>query len=284
MPAQLIDGKALADSLRAEIRTRAERFAKEHGRPPGLEVVLVGDDPASQVYVRNKDKAAAEAAFRGVVHRMPASSTEEEVIAKVRALNADAAVDGILVQLPLPEHIEAQRVVDAISPAKDVDGLHPVNAGLLASGRPGLRPCTPSGVMRMLASIGAKLGGKRAVVVGRSNLVGKPLALMLLEKNATVTIAHSKTADLKEVCREADILVAAVGVAHLIRGDFVKPGAIVIDVGMNRGEDKKLTGDVDFAAAREHASFITPVPGGVGPMTIAVLLANTLEAAERSRS
>jgi methylenetetrahydrofolate dehydrogenase (NADP+)/methenyltetrahydrofolate cyclohydrolase len=279
MTAQLIDGKALAESLRAEVRARASEFAGKHGRAPGLEVVLVGDDPASQVYVRNKEKAATEAGFHGAVHRLPGDSSEADVLAKVRALNADPAVDGILVQLPLPKQIRAQAILDAISPEKDVDGLTPVNAGLLVAGRPGLRPCTPSGVMHMLASVKAKLEGARAVVVGRSALVGKPIAFMLLEKNATVTIAHSKTKDLREVCRQADVIVAAVGVPALVKGDFVKEGAIVIDVGINRTAEKKLVGDVEFEAARERASFITPVPGGVGPMTIAVLLANSLDAA-----
>ncbi len=279
--AELIDGKALAAAVRGESKVRAEAFAKAHGRRPGLHVVLVGDDPASQVYVRNKEKAAAEAGFEGAVHRYPATLTQAELLAVVDRLNRDPAVDGILVQLPLPKHIDELAIVDAIDPAKDVDGLTPVSAGLLVAGRPGLRPCTPSGCIRMLDHVGCDPKGKRAVVVGRSILVGKPIALMLLERHATVTIAHSRTENLAEVVRGADIVVAAVGKARMIEGGWIKDGAVVIDVGINRLPDGKLTGDVDFAAAKERASFITPVPGGVGPMTIACLLANTVDAAER---
>ncbi|WP_394820896.1 bifunctional methylenetetrahydrofolate dehydrogenase/methenyltetrahydrofolate cyclohydrolase FolD [Pendulispora albinea] len=283
MAARILDGKALAETVRAEVRVSVDAFKAKYGRAPGLEVILVGDDPASQVYTRNKEKASNEVGMRGRLHVLPAATPEDEVLALVQRLNADEATDGILVQLPLPKGLREQRILDAVSPAKDVDGFHPINAGLLASGRPGLVPCTPRGCMRLLALAGATLKGARAVVVGRSNIVGKPVAQLLLAEHATVTIAHSRTEDLAAVCREADILVAAVGKADLIRGDFVKPGAIVIDVGMNRidaGNGKtKLVGDVTFAEAAEVASAITPVPGGVGPMTIAYLLENTVTAA-----
>ncbi|MEM7435848.1 MAG: bifunctional methylenetetrahydrofolate dehydrogenase/methenyltetrahydrofolate cyclohydrolase FolD [Myxococcota bacterium] len=278
--AELIDGKALAKEVRAEVKARAEAFAAKHGRAPGLHVVLVGEDPASQVYVRNKERAATKAAIAGEVHRLPAETSEADLLALVGKLNAADDIDGILVQLPLPDHLDDQTIVDAIDPAKDVDGLHPFNAGLLVVGRSGLRPCTPSGCMRMLAHIGCDPKGKRALVLGRSTLVGKPIALMLLEKHATVTIAHSRTADLAERVREADIVVAAVGRPNLVRGEWVKEGAVVIDVGINRLEDGSLTGDVDFEGAAARASHITPVPGGVGPMTIAMLLSNTVDAAE----
>jgi methylenetetrahydrofolate dehydrogenase (NADP+) / methenyltetrahydrofolate cyclohydrolase len=280
MTATIIDGKALAQRVRAEVRTRAKAFEEAHGRKPGLHVILVGDDPASQVYVRNKERAAATDGLAGVLHRLPAETTQDVLLAKVRELNADDAIDGILVQLPLPKHLDELAVVDAISPEKDVDGLHPVSAGLLVAGREGLRPCTPSGCMRMLEEVGCNPSGKRAVVVGRSILVGKPIALMLLEKNATVTIAHSRTAELDARVREADIVVAAVGRPKMIQGSWIKPGAVVIDVGINRLDDGSLVGDVDYDAASEVASAITPVPGGVGPMTIAYLLANTVTAAE----
>jgi methylenetetrahydrofolate dehydrogenase (NADP+) / methenyltetrahydrofolate cyclohydrolase len=280
MTATIIDGKALAQRVRAEVRTRAKAFEEAHGRKPGLHVILVGDDPASQVYVRNKERAAATDGLAGVLHRLPAETTQDVLLAKVRELNADDAIDGILVQLPLPKHLDELAVVDAISPEKDVDGLHPVSAGLLVAGREGLRPCTPSGCMRMLEEVGCNPSGKRAVVVGRSILVGKPIALMLLEKNATVTIAHSRTAELDARVREADIVVAAVGRPKMIQGSWIKPGAVVIDVGINRLDDGSLVGDVDYDAASEVASAITPVPGGVGPMTIAYLLSNTVTAAE----
>ena len=280
MAAQIIDGKQIAKRVRAEVAERSRSFAEKHGRMPGLEVVLVGEDPASQVYVRNKERAAAKCGIRGDVHRLPADASQRAVADLVARLNAEPAVDGILVQLPLPDHLDAQPVLDLIDPAKDVDGLHPLNAGLLSAGRRGLRPCTPSGCMRMLAEVGGDLKGKRAVVLGRSALVGKPIAMMLLEKHATVTIAHSRTVDLGGVCREADVLVAAVGRLGLVKGDWIKPGAVVLDVGINRGEDGKLHGDVEYEAARERASFITPVPGGVGPMTIAMLLHNTVAAVE----
>lgn len=278
--AQLIDGKELAKEVRAEVKARAEAFRATHNRAPGLEVVLVGDDPASHVYVRNKERAASKAGIAGRVHRLPAETSEADVLALIFELNGADEIDGILVQLPLPDHLDDQTIVDAIDPAKDVDGLHPFNAGLLTVGRKGLRPCTPSGCMRMLQHIGCDPKGKRALVLGRSTLVGKPIALMLLEKHATVTIAHSRTVDLADRVRESDIVVAAVGRPHLVKGDWVKEGAIVIDVGINRLEDGTLTGDVEFEGAKERASFITPVPGGVGPMTIAMLLNNTVDAAE----
>jgi methylenetetrahydrofolate dehydrogenase (NADP+)/methenyltetrahydrofolate cyclohydrolase len=279
--AQVIDGKALALTVREEVKVRAEAFLAQHGRQPGLHVVLVGEDPASQVYVRNKERAAEKCGIAGEVHRLPADTSMETLLAKVAELNAAPDIDGILVQLPLPKHLDDQTVVDAIDPAKDVDGLHPVNAGLLVVGRPGLRPCTPSGCMRMLASVGAELKGKRAIVVGRSTLVGKPIALMLLAEHATVTMAHSRTEDLAARVSESDIVIAAVGVPKLVKGEWIKPGAVVIDVGINRGEDGKLVGDVDYDSALPRAGAITPVPGGVGPMTIAMLLSNTVDAAER---
>jgi len=278
--AELIDGKALAKEVRLEVKARAEAFRATHNRAPGLHVVLVGDDPASQVYVRNKERAAVKAGIGGEVHRLPAETSEADLLSLIFELNADEDIDGILVQLPLPNHLQDQTIIDAIDPAKDVDGLHPFNAGLLMVGRKGLRPCTPSGCMRMLKHIGCDPKGKRALVLGRSTLVGKPIALMLLEKHATVTIAHSRTQDLADRVRESDIVVAAVGRPALVKGDWVKEGAVVIDVGINRLEDGTLTGDVDFEGAKEHASYITPVPGGVGPMTIAMLLNNTVDAAK----
>lgn len=280
MTAQLIDGKAVSKQVRAEAQARAAAFEKQAGRKPGLEVVLVGDDPASQVYVRNKERASTEVGMRGAVHRLPGDSSQAKVIELVKRLNADPNVDGILVQLPLPKQISPDAVIDCIDAAKDVDGLTPVNAGLLALGRPGLRPCTPYGCMRLLDEVGCDPEGKRAVVIGRSNLVGKPIAQMLLARNATVTIAHSRTADLGGLVAQADIVVAAVGKRDLVRGAWIKPGAVVIDVGMNKNEAGKLCGDVEFEAAKQRASFITPVPGGVGPMTIAMLLMNTIGAAE----
>jgi methylenetetrahydrofolate dehydrogenase (NADP+) / methenyltetrahydrofolate cyclohydrolase len=278
--AELIDGKTLAKKVRAEVKERAEAFRATHNRAPGLQVVLVGDDAASQVYVRNKERAAVEAGIEGRVHRLPAETSEADLLALIFELNGDDQIDGILVQLPLPDHLHDQTIIDAIDPAKDVDGLHPFNAGLLVVGRKGLRPCTPSGCMRMLDHIGCDPKGKRALVLGRSTLVGKPIALMLLEKHATVTIAHSRTQDLAERVRESDILVAAVGFPNLVKGDWVKEGSVVIDVGINRLDDGTLTGDVDFEGAKDRASYITPVPGGVGPMTIAMLLSNTVDAAE----
>lgn len=282
MPAQILDGKLIAERVRSEVKARAEAFEKRAGRKPGLEVVLVGDDPASHVYVNSKEKMSGQVGLRGLAHRLPADTSQADLLAKVAQLNADPAVDGILVQLPLPKGLDSQAVVHAIDPRKDVDGLHPVNAGLLATGGVGLRPCTPSGCMRLLAETGIDLTGKRAIVIGRSNLVGKPIAFMLLEKNCTVTLAHSKTVDLDQRVAENDIVIAAVGVPELVKGSWIKPGAVVIDVGMNRLPDKRLVGDVEFASAKERASWITPVPGGVGPMTIAMLMQNTVEAAERS--
>ncbi len=279
MSARILDGKAIAEKVRGEVRGEVERFTREHGRPPGLEVVLVGEDPASVVYTRNKEKASNEVGIRGKLHRLPAETTEAQLLEVIARLNADDTVDGILVQLPLPKQISEHRVLDAVDPKKDVDGFHPVNAGLLASGRPGLVPCTPRGSMRLLAEAGTPLTGARAVVVGRSNIVGKPMAQLLLAAHATVTIAHSRTKDLGAVCREADVLVVAIGRARMIQGDWVKEGATVIDVGMNRTPEGKLCGDVDTQAAAERAAWITPVPGGVGPMTIACLLENTVVAA-----
>jgi len=281
MTAQIIDGKAISQKVRDEVKAHVAAFVARHGRAPGLDVVIVGEDPASLSYTKNKEKMAKEAGMNGKLHKLPAETSEEELLALIAALNADPAVDGILVQLPLPEQIREERVLDSIDATKDVDGFHPVNAGLLMSGRPGLVPCTPKGCMRLLAECGASLKGARAVVVGRSNIVGKPMAHLLLAEHATVTIAHSRTKDLPGLCREADVLVAAVGKARMIPGDWVKPGAIVIDVGINRTADGKLCGDVDTEAAKENAAWITPVPGGVGPMTIACLLENTLIAAER---
>ncbi len=258
----LIDGKAIAQKVREEVAAKTRELTEKLGRPPGLEVVLVGDDPASQVYTRNKEKAALEVGVRGKLHTLPAATTEGELLAMVRRLNDDDTVDGILVQLPLPKHIREQSVLDAIDPRKDVDGFHPMNAGLLSSGRPSLVPCTPKGCMRLLREAGVDPSGARAVVVGRSNIVGKPMAQLLLAAHATVTIAHSKTRDLPAVCREADILVAAIGRAKMLGPEFVKEGATVLDVGMNRDENGKLCGDVDFARVRDKARAITPVPGG----------------------
>ncbi len=284
----VLDGKKLAESVRAEVREGIVAFRARYGRVPGLDVILVGDDPASDVYTRNKEKASNEVGMRGRLHRLPAATTEAELLALVAQLNADPAVDGILVQLPLPPQIDETRLLDAVDPRKDVDGFHPVNVGLLGSGRPRLVPCTPVGCMLLLRASGLDPKGARAVVVGRSNIVGKPLAQLLLAEHATVTIAHSRTRNLAALCREADILVAAVGKAELIRGDWVKPGAVVLDVGINRvdagvdanGKAKtRLLGDVAFEEAKERALAITPVPGGVGPMTIACLLQNTLKAA-----
>lgn len=279
MTARTLDGKVLAQKVRDEVRADVARFVSEFGRPPGLDVVLVGDDQASVVYTRNKEKASNEVGMRGRLHRLPAETTEAELLGRVHDLCTDDTVDGILVQLPLPKHIREDRVIDAIVPAKDVDGFHPINAGLLSAGKPSLVPCTPTGCMRLITESGVKLDGARAVVVGRSNIVGKPMAMLLLAANATVTIAHSKTHDLPGVCREADVLVVAVGRKRMVTGDWVKPGAVVIDVGINRDENGKLCGDVDTESAAERASFITPVPGGVGPMTIACLLQNTVRAA-----
>ena len=282
MTAIRIDGKAVAARLRAEVAETATAL-RGRGVVPTLAVVLVGDDPASAVYVRNKTKAAREANVDVRDHKLPAATTQAELAALIDALNRDPVVDGILVQLPLPAQLDANAVVAAIDPAKDVDGLHPSSLGYLAQGRPMLSPCTPSGCMRLLREVGAELEGAHAVVVGRSLLVGKPIALLLGNANATVTMCHSRTRNLADEVRRADIVVVAIGRAELVRGDWIKPGAIVIDVGMNRAADGKLVGDVEFAAAAERARAITPVPGGVGPMTIACLLENTVTAANRRR-
>ncbi|CAN5728314.1 bifunctional methylenetetrahydrofolate dehydrogenase/methenyltetrahydrofolate cyclohydrolase FolD [soil metagenome] len=281
MTAQIIDGTALSRQLRADVAARTAAL-KSRGITPGLAVVLVGENSASQVYVRNKVKACADAGLHSVLEQYPADMTEAELLGRVDALNNDPAIHGILVQLPLPAHIDAQKVIEAISPAKDVDGFHIASAGALMTGMPGFWPCTPYGCMKMLESIGYELRGKHAVVIGRSNIVGKPMALMLLAKSATVTICHSATADLKAMTLQADVIVAAVGKRNVLTADMVKPGAVVIDVGMNRTEEGKLCGDVDFDGVKEIAGWITPVPGGVGPMTITMLLVNTLEAAERA--
>ena len=281
MTAQLIDGVALSQQLRAQFAAQAQQL-KDRGVTPGLAVILVGEDPASQVYVRNKVKACEQAGFYSVLERQPASLTEAELLARVQALNHDPLIHGILVQLPLPSHINAQRVIEAISPDKDVDGFHVASAGALMTGLPGFWPCTPHGCMKMLEHIGLDLRGKHAVVIGRSNIVGKPMAMMLLQQNATVTVCHSATADLAHHTRQADIVVAAVGRRNVLTADMVKPGAVVIDVGMNRNDQGQLCGDVDFEGVRQVASHITPVPGGVGPMTITMLLANTLISARRT--
>ena len=281
MTAQLIDGNALSKQLRTEVTERALAL-KARGTTPGLAVVLVGHNPASQVYVRNKVKACQEAGLHSVLEQYAEDLSEAELLARVDALNHDPAIHGILVQLPLPAHIDAQKVSEAISPAKDVDGFHIASAGALMTGMPGFWPCTPYGCMKMLESIGYELRGKHAVVIGRSNIVGKPMALMLLQQSATVTVCHSATKDLKAMTLQADVIVAAVGKRNVLTADMVKPGAVVIDVGMNRNDEGKLCGDVDFAGVKEVASAITPVPGGVGPMTITMLLVNTLEAAERA--
>ena len=281
MTARIIDGKAIAAEYRAELAIRVDRL-KERGIVPGLAVVIVGDDPASHVYVRNKALASGAIGMHSEVHRFPADAQEAQLVAFVRRLNANDRIHGILVQLPLPRPIDSRAVIEAIAPEKDVDGFHFFNVGSLVAGEPGFYPCTPWGVMKMLEHEDVAIEGAHAVVVGRSSIVGKPMALLLLNAGATVTICHSKTRDLAAMTRQADILVAAVGKARLIRGDMVKPGAVVIDVGINRTPEGRLVGDVDFAAASQVASRITPVPGGVGPMTIAMLLANTVKSAERA--
>jgi methylenetetrahydrofolate dehydrogenase (NADP+)/methenyltetrahydrofolate cyclohydrolase len=281
MTAQLIDGNALAKTIRAEGAGRTAAL-KASGVNPALSIILVGDDPASQVYTKHKVNDSTETGLLATLERYPADMSEADLLARIRALNDDPLVHGILVQLPLPKHMDSQKVIETISPAKDVDGFHVASAGALMTGAPGFWPCTPYGCMKMLESIGYDLRGKHAVVIGRSNIVGKPMAMMLLAKNATVTICHSATQDLAAITRQADVVVAAVGKRNILTADMVKPGAVVIDVGMNRKEDGKLAGDVDFDGVKEVASWITPVPGGVGPMTRAMLLANTLEAADRA--
>ena len=281
MTAQIIDGKALSAQVRTEVTQRVAAL-KAQGVTPGLAVILVGDNPASQVYVRNKVKACTDCGMHSVLEKYGADMTEAALLARVQALNADAGIHGILVQLPLPSHIDAQKVIEAISPAKDVDGFHIASAGALMTGLPGFWPCTPYGCMKMLESIGCHLRGKHAVVIGRSNIVGKPMALMLLAQDATVTVCHSRTKDLKAQTLQADVIVAAVGKRNVLTADMVKPGAVVLDVGMNRNDEGKLCGDVDFDGVKAVAGHITPVPGGVGPMTITMLLVNTIEAAERA--
>jgi methylenetetrahydrofolate dehydrogenase (NADP+)/methenyltetrahydrofolate cyclohydrolase len=281
--ARIIDGKAIAARVRSDVAREVERFAADHGGArPGLATILVGDDPASAVYVGGKQKACAEVGMAAFDHRLPADAPRAEVVELIERLNADDDVSGILCQLPVPDHLDGVELTGLIDPGKDVDGLTPISAGLLALGRPGLRPCTPAGVMELLADTGVELQGAEAVVVGRSNLFGKPMGQLLLGANATVTTCHSRTRDLPGVCRRADVLIAAVGRGRMVKADWVKPGAVVIDVGMNR-IDGALAGDVDFDAVREVASAITPVPGGVGPMTIAFLLRNTLQAARMAR-
>ncbi len=281
MSAQLIDGNALARQVRERVAHRVQAL-RARGVQPHLTVILVGEDPASQVYVRNKVADSEQTGLTATLERYPAEMSEAALLARLAALNADAGVHGILVQLPLPGHMNAQAVIEAIAPEKDVDGFHVASAGALMVGQPGFRPCTPYGCMKMLESIGCDPKGKHAVVIGRSNIVGKPMALLLLQASATVTICHSATRDLKALTLQADIVVAAVGKRNLLTADMVKPGAVVIDVGMNRDDAGKLCGDVDFEGVRQVAGWITPVPGGVGPMTRAMLLVNTLEAAERA--
>jgi len=283
MAAQILDGKSLAASIRAELKQRVAALV-QRGVRPGLAVVLAGDDAASRVYVRNKTLAAAEIGVHSELHEFKADVAESTLLAKIESLNTDRGVHSILVQLPLPKHIDSARVLEAVAPAKDVDGFHEVNLGALLAGRPGVVPCTPAGVMRLIEHAGVPLAGRQAVVIGRSNIVGKPVALLLLQKDASVTICHSKSRNLAEIARQADVLVAAVGRAKLVVAPMVKPGACVIDVGVNRLADGKLAGDVDFEAVKNVAGWITPVPGGVGPMTIAMLLENCLRAASRKES
>jgi len=279
MSAQLIDGNALSQHIRAQVAEHVQHLQAK-GVQPGLAVILVGENPASQVYVRNKVKACEQAGIHSLLEKYPSQMSQADLLERVEALNQDKNIHGILVQLPLPAQIDAQKVIEAIAPDKDVDGFHVASAGALMTGLPGYWPCTPHGCMKMLEHIGYALRGKHAVVIGRSNIVGKPMAMMLLAQNATVTVCHSSTTDLKALCLQADVIVAAVGKRNLLTADMVKPGAVVLDVGMNRDEEGKLCGDVDFQAVRQVAGFITPVPGGVGPMTITMLLVNTLASAE----
>ena len=278
MTAQLIDGNALAKNIRENIKTQTALLITQY-RAPGLAVILVGENPASQVYVRNKVKACAEVGFHSIMEQYPATISEAELIAHIQRLNQDTSIDGILLQLPLPQHLDEQKIIETIALDKDVDGFHIASAGALMTGSKGFRPCTPYGCMKILESIHYDISGKNAVILGRSNIVGKPMALLLLEKDATVSICHSKTADLKHFTRAADILISATGRINMVTADMVKPGAVVIDVGINRNETGKLCGDVDFDAVKQVAGWITPVPGGVGPMTITMLLSNTLESA-----
>lgn len=281
---ELIDGKALSQKMQAELGRKVERLKEQHGIIPGLAVILVGDNPASQVYVRNKERSALEAGFKSETLRLSESISQEELIDIIHQYNEDKSIHGILVQLPLPQHINDKKIILAIDPKKDVDGFHPMNTGHLWSGRPMMVPCTPAGIMEMFREYHVDLEGKHAVIIGRSNIVGKPMAQLLLDKNATVTLTHSRTRNLSEVTKEADILIVAIGQGHFVTKDFVKEGAVVIDVGMNRDENDKLIGDVVFEQVAEVASMITPVPGGVGPMTITMLLEQTYQAALRSVS
>lgn len=281
---ELIDGKALSQKMQAELGRKVERLKEQHGIIPGLAVILVGDNPASQVYVRNKERSALEAGFKSETLRLSESISQEELIDIIHQYNEDKSIHGILVQLPLPQHINDKKIILAIDPKKDVDGFHPMNTGHLWSGRPMMVPCTPAGIMEMFREYHVDLEGKHAVIIGRSNIVGKPMAQLLLDKNATVTLTHSRTRNLSEVTKEADILIVAIGQGHFVTKDFVKEGAVVIDVGMNRDENGKLIGDVVFEQVAEVASMITPVPGGVGPMTTTMLLEQTYQAALRSVS
>lgn len=280
MKAEIISGKIMSEEIRNDIRTRVEKLKNEYDYVPGLSVILVGDDPASEIYVNNKGKGCTEVGIRSETIRMPAETTQEELIGTIRRLNDDPSVNGILVQLPLPRHINENTVLAEIVPEKDVDGFHLLNVGRLMTGNEGVVPCTPKGALKMIKSTGVDLNGKEAVVIGRSNIVGKPMAMLLLQENCTVTVCHSRTKNLAEHTRNADVLVVAVGKAGFVKGDMIKPGAVVIDVGINR-VNGKVTGDVDFESASEVAGWITPVPGGVGKMTITMLLENTVEAAER---
>jgi len=284
MAARIIDGKGIAATIRQEVRSAVDARVASGHRRPGLAVVLIGDDPASQVYVRNKRRSCEEAGVHSVAHDLPASTTEAELLALIARLNADERIDGILVQLPLPKHIRARPVIEAIHPSKDVDGFHPYNLGRLAQREPLLRPCTPYGIMQLLERSQIRLSGANAVIVGASNIVGRPMALELLLAGVTTTICHSRTIDLSAHVGRADILVAAVGQPGIVHGEWVRPGAVVVDVGINRLADGRLVGDIDYAPAAERASWITPVPGGVGPMTVAMLMKNTLEAAERRQA
>jgi methylenetetrahydrofolate dehydrogenase (NADP+)/methenyltetrahydrofolate cyclohydrolase len=279
VPAVVLDGKAVAVRVRAEVQTRAAEFARLHGRPPGLAVVKVGEDPASAVYVRNKRLACVEAGIRSFAFDVADGITREELLVQVTALNRDPQVDGILVQLPLPKTLDANEVMDLVDPAKDVDGFHPYNTGLLAQKRPRLRPCTPLGVIRLAREYGIELSGLRATVVGASNIVGRPMALELLLAGATVTVCHTRTRDLRAEVERADLVVVAVGKPGMVRGEWIRPGAVVFDVGMNRNVAGRLVGDVEYEVAAQRAGWITPVPGGIGPMTVAMLLSNTLDAA-----
>ncbi len=280
--AKILDGKAVSQRVKNALKDETEKFVEKYGIKPGLAVVIVGDDPASRVYVNSKKKACAEIGYYSEEHALPESTTEGELLSLVEKLNGDEKIHGILVQLPLPKHIDEEKIINAINPKKDVDAFHPVNVGKIMIGNFDFLPCTPAGVMELINEAGIDLTGKNCVVVGRSNIVGKPQAMLLLHKNATVTICHSKTKNIKEITKNADVLVAAVGRAQMFDGDYIKDGAVVIDVGMNRLENKKLVGDVDFESAEKKASYITPVPGGVGPMTIAMLMKNTLTAAKNA--